>query len=156
MAQEKKIKVVVASEHSSHEFNLLDDIHLQPFGLTTEQIREPDVNFDVPGYLYEEKGEASPNHPCAGSACATFIDPYGRHCSVDFISYYDRNSSTSHAEGKPHWNNEIRYVRDGQEIHRTKEFDGHVMEDAGLIILTTQYGDINREQTICRNNTPEQ
>jgi len=155
MTQENTFKVNLVTNVSSFEINLLDDSYLHPFGVTAKELLDPSVCYDVPGYLYTESGEASSTHPCAGSACMVFPDPYGQICSIDFISYYDFNPTGRHAEGRPHWNNEIRLMRNGTEIGRCKDFDGHVIEDCGEITLKTEFNGDSHEQTIYRRDSVE-
>jgi hypothetical protein len=149
-------KVKLATEHKSWvEIDLLDDAKLSVFSVTAQQVRDVSICYDVPGYLYEEIGEASTTHPCAGSACVIFTDPHGQVCSNDFIVYYDYNPGKNkhHAEGKLHWNVEIRRMRNGQEIAlRDKSFDGHQIKDSSDITLTAEFKGITHNQIIQRES----
>ena len=133
------------------EIDLLDDDYLHPFGITAQQVSNVSACYDVFGNLYEEVGEASATHPCAGSACMIFDDPLGQRCSIDYIAYYDYNPAETHAEGKPHWNTEIRNMRNGEEINRFKPQQGHVIPDSGEIILIAEVNGKTHQQTVSRD-----
>ncbi len=141
--------VKLATDKEIKEMELLTREHLSRFNMEPSDIKTVSANFAVPGYLYEEIGEASSIHPCAGSACAVFIDPDGHQCSIDDIIYYDRNPHRSHTGGQPHWNNEIRYMRDGKEIDRTKRIVSHIIQDAAQIEVETNFdGNVNRQEIL--------
>jgi len=147
-------KVQLATEQTScSEIDLIDDDHLRPFGIKAQQIRNVSACYDVPGYLYEEIGEAKATHPCAGSVCMIFSDTHGQLCSTDVIAYYDFNPAKKHAEGKPHWNVEIRNMRNGQEIARSKPPDGHVIQDSVEITFISEFNGTTRQHTISRDKS---
>jgi len=113
--------IKLATDKEMHEMELLTEENLSRFGMKPNDIVSVSAKFAVPGYPYEELGVASPAHPCAGSACAIFRHPYGDECSIDFISFYDSNPKGRHAGGQPHWNNEIRFTKNGVPISVTKK-----------------------------------
>jgi len=142
-----KIKVVTAKE--TYEEELLKQEHLSRFYMKPNDIKTVSANYAVPGYLYEELGVASLAHPCAGSACAVFQDPYGHQCSIDYIAYYDSNPHQSHAGGQPHWNSEIRYVKDSNVIGKTKVVTAHIVEDTPEIeIISNCDGSVNTQKVL--------
>jgi hypothetical protein len=104
---EHVFKVTVKTSKDEKTIDLLTPENLQVFGMTLNDITSISANYAVPGYLDEEIGIARIDHPCAGSACVVFQDPYGQQCSIDFTAYHNRNPYGRHAEGKPHWNNEV-------------------------------------------------
>ncbi len=132
---------------------LMKDDELSAFNLGVPQINDVTGCYDVPGYLYEELGEASSVHPCAGSACMMFHDPLGQLCSIDVIAYYDYNPKGIHANGKPHWNFEKRFMKDGQEIGRSKGFCGHVVADCAEITIESEFDGKLHSQTVRRDDS---
>jgi hypothetical protein len=132
------------------QLDLMQEDQLRVFDLDKTQLSNIRMNFDVPGYFYEEFGEATNNHPCAGSACMVFDDQYGRLCSIDVIGYYDYNLKRNHAGGKPHFNTEIRYMRNGVQINRCNKFEGHIIEDSSEIIIETVFDGCTNKKTVKR------
>jgi hypothetical protein len=142
-----KVKVVTAKE--TYEQELLTPDNLRRFDMQPSDITMVSPNYAVPGYLYEEVNVASATHPCAGSACAVFPDPYGRICSIDYIAYHDSNPFKKHAGGKEHWNGEVRFVRDGEIINKIRPDDGHILEDTPEIeIISICDGIVNRQNVL--------
>ncbi len=147
-----KVRFVGASELLT-EMDLLTDKELEPFGIRAADIGHVTECFAVPGYLYEEMGEASASHPCAGSVCMGFQDQLGQRFSVDVIAYYDRNPLMNHAGGEPHWNLEKRYMQDNREIHRSKNFAGHVGADCSEITIQTEFNGNKNIQIVPRDKS---
>jgi len=142
-----KIKVVTAKEIYVEE--LLREEHLSIFGMKPSDIKAVSANYAVPGYLYEELGVASMEHPCASSACAVFQDPYDHPCSIDYIVYYDNNPYQTHANGQHHWNSEIRYVKNGKVLGKAekKEVSAHILKDTPEVEITSNCdGGINKKK----------
>ena len=145
----RSFKITVKTAKEIYEEELLKQEHLSRFNMNPNDIKTVSVNYAVPGYLYEELGVASLAHSCAGSACAVFQDPYGHQCSIDYIAYYDSNPHKTHAGGQPHWNSEIRYVKDGNIIGKIKEVTAHIMEDTPEIeIISNCEGSVNRQKVL--------
>ncbi len=121
------------------EFNLMSDEDLSKFSTTAGEITNVRSHYAVPGYLYEELGEASVNHPCAGSACMLFQDSSGNNYSIDVIVCYDYNPNHSHFGGEVHWNIDKRYMKNGTQIARSKNFAGHQISDSKEITIESDY-----------------
>ena len=143
--------IKLATDKQMHEIELLTEENLRIFGMKANDIKIVSVNFAVKGYLYEELGVARPTHPCAGSACAVFQDPYGNENSLDCIIYHDPNVRRSHADGLPHWNVELRCMKNGIEINRSNEVVPHIIEDASEIEITSNCDGSVDKQKILRD-----
>lgn len=143
-------KVKLATDRETHEIELLTEKHLSRFPVKPNDIKNVSANFAVPGDLYEEPGVARLAHPCAGSACAVFQDTYGNQYSIDYIVYYDSNPRQSHEGGLPHWNTELRYMKNGAKIGKIeKEGIPHMLEDTSEIeIISNCDGSINKQKVL--------
>ena len=145
-------KITVVTAKQIHEQELLTADNLRHFDMQPSDITTVTPQYAVPGYLYEEINVASENHPCAGSACAVFPDPYGHECSIDYIAYHDRNPHKSHASGKEHWNSEVRFVREGDIIFWDKKpVIGHILEDTPDIEIISICDGIENKQRVSRD-----
>jgi hypothetical protein len=160
ITNEHSCKVKLVTDKQVHEIELLSEENLAKLVVKAKDIRNVIPVFAVPGYLYEEANVANINHPCAGSACVNFQDQYHSHSySIDLIAYHDDNLPRSHFHGEPHWNTEIRYMKDNVELGRVPEGVSHTMKDAPSLEIETNcdggihHQEVLRDQSVHKKHT---
>ncbi len=85
--------------------------YIVELGLSLDKISEIRPSFvEIPGYVYAELGVATENHPLMGSIGVYIIMDEGYEMELQLLLYHDRNPWETHANGLPHWNQEIRLI----------------------------------------------
>ena len=149
-----EIKFEIAFRTNSDEgsWKIIRQANLENIKLRVEDIRKVEpAYFAIPGDLYEERGVASPFHPCGGSIGIFVLGKDDIRRSIEEIFYYDYNVNQNHYDGKPHWNHEKRFS-DGQRTWRIKNVEHHQIPDSPSIriMIRDSKGNILKEKTVKR------
>jgi len=112
VVEDERPKFIIGfkTPYETGSFDAISEFNLEYLSITHQDIARTSSFFSFPGNLYPESGVASLTHPCAGSVGIELFTNDGKRAMIEYIFYHDLNPNQTHAEGKQHWNLEMRFT----------------------------------------------